>query len=194
LASLKAAIERDTAATLARRLAGHLGRAEQVNLEQQLIGSLYSASGQALEQALLEALLYLGLPAARVLRQPHGEEDIRLTLDAGTVVISVTASRDEGKPIAWAKAREVLGAGAGFNPLNFVCIGRPRFESLAVMRANDIGRETGARKILLLSLPAFSELFIRCAEGRLTTEAVAKLLAFRTGNVDVDGLTEEAMA
>jgi superfamily II DNA/RNA helicase len=191
LASLKGAIERDTAATLARRLAGHLGRAEQVLLEQQLVSELYSASGVALEQAVLDVLLHLGLPASRVLRQPHGEEDIRLVLDAGTVVISITASRDEGKPIAWAKAREVLGTGAGFNPLNFVCIGRPRFESLAIARANDIGRETGARKILLLSLPAFAELLLRCAEGRMSADGLAQLLAMRTGSVDVDGLAED---
>lgn len=188
--SLKAAIERDTAATLARRLAGHRDRAQGVGLQQQLVEALYVAEGVHLEQAVAEAFQHLGLPASRVLRQPHGEEDIRLASAAGTVVISVTASRAEGKPVSWAKAREVLGAGAGFNPVNYVCIGRPRFESLAVARARDIGRETGDRRILLLSLPAFAELFVRCAEGRVSADEFARLLADRTGAVDVDDLVE----
>ncbi len=190
LAALKATIERDTADTIARRRVGHLGRAEQANLPKQLVAALYTSEGGGFEQAVAEALAHLGLPASRVLRQPHGEEDIRLAHAGGTIVISVTASRDEGKPVAWTKAREVLGQGAGLNPINFVCVARPRFDSLATRQANDIAREAGERKLLLLSLPAFSELFVRCCEGRMAREELSEFLARQSGCFDVENLPE----
>lgn len=193
LASLKGAIERDTLDTIARRRAGHVARAEQADLPERLVEALYSAEGSGFEQAVFEVLAHLGLPAARILRQPHGEEDIRLAHSSGTVVISVTASRDESKPVAWSKAREVLGTGAGLNPVNFVCVARPRFESLAVRRASEIGRETGARSILLLSLPAFSELFVRCSEDRMTADQLADFLANTSGSIDVEELADPSI-
>jgi helicase len=190
LASLQSAIERDTAETLARRLTGHISRANVINLPERLISQLYTTSGLAFEQAVLEALQHIGLPAVRVTRQPHGEEDIRLAHGTGTVVISVTASLSEGKPISWSKAREVLGAGAGFNPVNFVCIGRPRFDALAVTRANQIAQEAGVRRLLLISVPAIAELILRSVEGRLPAAGVADLLASRTGAVEVGDLVD----
>ncbi len=190
LASLKATIERDTVDAIARRRAGHLARAAQANLPEQLVTALYASQGAGFEQAVAEALTHLGLPATRVLRQPHGEEDIRLAHNGGTIVISVTASRDEGKPVAWSKAREVLGQGAGLNPINFVCVARPRFDNLAVRQANDIARETGERRLLLLSLPTFSELFVRCCEGRMTADELSAFLARESGCFDVENLPE----
>jgi hypothetical protein len=107
----------------------------------------------------------MGLSATRVLRQPKGEEDIRLAHADGTVVISVTASQEDARPIRWNKAKVILGTGAGLNPINYVCVGRPSFESLAERSATDIARETGARSILLVPIPVFAEAVVCISEG-----------------------------
>lgn len=188
LASLQTAIERSTAEAISRRQAGQVTRALAIALPERLISDLYTTNGRAFEQAVFDALRHLGLPATRIIRQPHGEEDIRLEHPSGTVVISVTASVSDGKLVPWAKAREVLGTGAGFNPVNYVCIGRPRFDALAVERANQIGAETGPRMLLILSVAAFAELFLQAVEGRRGIPDIADFLAQASGSFDVDGL------
>jgi hypothetical protein len=143
LSRLRQAIVVAVQESLRRKRAGHVARAEQANLLRRLVEDLYTTEGGALEQAVTDALKHVGLSVSRVLRQPHGEEDIGLAYADGTIIISVTASKDEGRPIAWHKAREILGAGAGLNPINYVCIGRPGFHSLAQRSADNIAREAG---------------------------------------------------
>jgi len=192
--ALQQAIEQDTKQSIERRRAGQDARAQTAGLPTRLINDLYVLEGTALEQAVCDALTHVGLAASRLVHQPHGEEDIRLVHSSGTVVISVTASETPGKPIKWTKANGVLGQGAGLNPVNYVCIGRPRFEALAIRHASQIGQETGGRTILLLTIPAFAELVLRCVENRLQPAALADFLALRSGACDASQLPDDASA
>jgi len=191
LARLRQAILADIEESLMRKRAGQLARAEQAELPLKLVDELYAAKGGGLEQAVTDALNHVGLSATRVVRQPHGEEDVRLAHADGMVVISVTASQDDARPIKWNKAKEILGAGAGLNPTNYVCVGRPSFESLAERSASDIARETGARSILLLPIPVFAEAIVRISEGRMRAEQLADLLAHGRGMVTLEDLPEQ---
>jgi hypothetical protein len=192
--ALQLAIEQDAEQSMERQRAGHEARAQTAGLPTHLINDLYVRDGTALEQPVCDALTHIGLAASRLVHQPHGEEDIRLTHSSGTVVISVTASETAGKPIKWTKANGVLGQGAGLNPVNYVCVGRPRFEALAVERASQIGQETGGRTILLLTMAAFAEMVLRVVEGRMQPAEVADIFALRSGVYDTPDLPEDPPA
>lgn len=185
---LRQAILADISESIARKRAGQVARAEQASLPRRLIDDLYAAEGGGLEQAVTDALSHVGLSATRVLRQPHGEEDIRLAVSDGTVIISVTASQDDGRPIRWNKAKEILGAGAGLNPINYVCIGRPGFDSLAERSASNIARETGQRSILLVPMPALAEAVVRVAEGTIQPRQLSNLMTHERGVVNIADL------
>jgi hypothetical protein len=188
LARLRRAILDDIEESMKRKRADHVARAEQTALPRKLVEDLYSTKGGGLEQAVTDALNFAGLSAARVLRQPKAEEDIRLAHADGTVIISVTGSEDDARPIRWTKAREILGAGAGLNPINYVCIGRPDFESLAVRSAADIARETGSRSILLISMPVLAESLVRISEGNMSADELGELLAHQRGLLTTEDL------
>jgi hypothetical protein len=190
LSRLRQAIVTDIQESIRRKRAGHVTRAEQANLLRRLVEDLYATGGGALEQAVTDALKHVGLSVSRVLRQPHGEEDIRLAHADGTVIISVTASKDEGRPIAWSKAREILGAGAGLNPINYVCIGRPGFHSLALRSADNIARETGTRAILLMPMTVLAEAIVRIAEGSMSAQQLSDLLAHQQGSLTAEDLAK----
>lgn len=182
---LRQAILDDIEESLRRKRAGQVARADQANLPRKIIADLYTANGGGLEQAITDALNHVGLSAARILRQPQGEEDIRLAHLDGTVVISVTASKEDARPIRWNKAKEILGTGAGLNPVNYVCIGRPSFESLAERYAGDIAREAGSRSILLVPVPVLAEAVVRIAEGGIDAQLLGNLLARHRGMLAV---------
>ena len=188
VSSLRRAILADIEESIRRKRAGHLARAEQASLPRKLIDDLYVAEGGGLEQAVTDALNRAGLSVQRVVRQPQGEEDIRVAHADGTVVISVTASKQDGRPIRWTKAKEILGTGAGLNPVNYVCIGRPSFESLAERSASDIAREPGTRSILLIPIPVLAESIVRMAEGAMDVQQLGALLAHSRGNLTVENL------
>src|SRR5439155_5764054 len=133
----------------------------------------------------------IGLPARRVLRQPQGEPDI-IVEHGGSIVVSVTASADDAAGVKWAKAREILAAGAGLNPINCVCIARPGFLASAERSARDLAREQGGRHLLLLSVPQLCELLVRVAEGDMTAIAVGELFARMRGVLDAPVLDEPA--
>ena len=190
LASLRQAITRDTEESLQRRRAGHIARADDTT--RQIIANLYAASGGALEQAVTDALNHVGLSATRVLRQPHGEEDVQLAHSDGLVVISVTASQSNGRAIKWVKAREVLGTGVGLNPANYVCIGRPQFEALAERQATEMATEIGPRRLLLATMATFAEGILRCAEDRMSAVALGDLLARERGVLTDPDLPDSA--
>lgn len=185
---LRTAIVAERGETMRRRREAHVERAERSQLDAQLIEDLYTASGGALEQAVADALDAAGLPVTRIVRQPHGEEDIQLDHADGTVVASVTASQDEAKRISWSKAREVLGTGTGMNPANYVCIGRPGFHSLADGKAAEIAREQGGRRLLLVPIDVLAEAIVRVREGQLEAAALADLLARSRGSLTLRDL------
>lgn len=191
---LRTAIVAQRGETLRRRREGHLDRAERAQLDARLIDDLYATTGGALEQAVVDALESAGLAVSRVVRQPHGEEDLQLDHVDGTVVVSVTASKEESKRITWRKAREVLGTGTGMNPANYVCVGRPGFHSLAERKAAEIAREQGGRRLLLVPIDVLAEAIVRVREGELDVQALADLLARSRGLLTLRDLPARAEA
>jgi helicase len=189
---LRTAIIAERGETLRRRREGHLDRAERAHLDAQLVEDLYRATGAALEQAVADALEAAGLSVSRVIRQPHGEEDLQIRHPDGTVVASVTASKDAGKRVSWNKAREVLGTGAGMNPINYVCIARPGFHSLAERKAEEIAREEGGRRLLLMPIDVLAEAVVRVREDELESAALADLLARSRGLFTLSALPGRA--
>jgi replicative superfamily II helicase len=187
-ATLQAAIVVERGESLGRRRRAHHDRATRSQIDARLIDDLYTAAGAGLEQAVTDALESVGLAVTRIVRQPQGEEDIQLDHPDGTVVISVTASDSETKGIRWNKAREVLGTGAGLDPINYVCIGRPGFHSLAERQAGQIAREVGARRLLLVPVHVLADAVLRCQEVRLAPEQLGELLAYSRGLLDLESL------
>jgi len=185
---LRAAIAAERGETLRRRHHAHQSRAQQVALDERLIDDLYTANGAGLEQAVSDALASAGLSVTRIKRQPHGEEDLQISHQGGVIVASVTASHDSAKHVSWNKAREVLGTGAGMNPINYVCFGRPGFHSLAERRVREISRETGTRRLLLVPIDVLAEGVVRCREGRLESEALGAVFARSRGLLTIGGL------
>lgn len=188
LRRLQQAILVDAEESLNRKKAGHVARASQANIARKLVEDLYVATGPQLEQAIVDALIYVGLSTQRVYRQRNGEEDIRISHSTGTIVVSVTASQDDRRPIRWNKVREVLGTGAGLNPVNYVCIGRPGFQSLAETQAGDIAREEGPRSLLLVPIGVLAESVVRIAEGSMSSAELGNLLARHRGVLTTDDL------
>ncbi len=186
--NFKRAILEETELSLRRKRKGHLRAAAEIGIPPTLIETLYSATSTALEDAVCDALKTAGLAASRIKKQPHGQEDIQIAVAAGTVVASVTGSQDDQKAIKWTKAQEVMGQGAGLNPVNCVCFGRPRFEGLAERNARDIAREGGDRKLLLVPVDVLVETMIRCTIGEMTAGELGDLLASRRGVLGRDDL------
>jgi hypothetical protein len=116
---------------------------------------------------------------------------VRLAHTDGTVVISVTASQGDSRPVKWNKVKEVLGAGVGLNPANCVCVARPSFESLAERNAAEIAREPGcSRRLLLVPVPVLAEAVVRCSERRMTGEQLGDLLARDRGMLTLEQLPD----
>ncbi len=185
---LRKAIVEDIYASLLVRRTGQRRRAEVVDLPAKLVDDLYTTTGNGLELAVADALTHVGLSVERVLRQPSGEEDIRLAHSDGTVVISVTASKDDARPVRWNKVKEILGTGAGLNPANYVCIARPSFDKLAEKSAIDIAREQGRRSILLVPVDVIAEAVVGISEGAITTDDLGDILARRRGVLRLEDL------
>ena len=181
LARLRAAIVQDRGETLARRRNAQIERAEASSLESRLVANLYDTSGLDLEQAVADALASTGLSVTRLTRQTKAEEDLQITHHDGTIVVSVTASENPSKFISWNKAKEVLGAGVGISPINYVCIGRPGFHSLAEEAVRQIAQETGPRRLLLAPLDVIAEAVVRCHEGTFDSGSLLALLAHGRG-------------
>jgi helicase len=186
---LRKAIVEDIHASLLVRRTGQRRRAEVVDLPAKLVDDLYTTTGNGLELAVADALSSVGLSVERVLRQPSGEEDIRLAHADGTVVISVTASKDDARPVRWNKAKEILGTGTGLNPTNYVCIARPSFDKLAESSAANIAREQGSRSILLAPVDIIAEAVVAISEGTMTADDLGALLARRRGILRLHDLT-----
>jgi hypothetical protein len=187
---LRLAIRADVEESLKRKHLGQRARAVDASLPAKLVDDLYATAGQGLEQAVTDALGHVGLSATRILRQPHGEEDVQLAHADGTVVISVTASQRDVRPIRWNKVKEVLGTGAGLNPINYVCVGRPSFDSLAVRRAGEIAREAGRRSLLLVPVPVLAEAIVRITEERMTAAQLGDLFARERGILMTEDLPD----
>jgi hypothetical protein len=100
------------------------------------------------------------------------------------------ASQRDPKPVSWNRAKEVMAQGAGQNPVNCVCVARPRFEALAEQQADKIARETGSRAILLVAVPALAEIASRVGEGTLSIDDVDRIMVEGRGLLALEDLPD----
>jgi hypothetical protein len=175
----------------------HAKRLQMSSLEKhgrdpRVIQAIYEAEGIALENAIIDLLNAppLELGAEHIPRQREGEPDIRLALQSGLLVGSVTASRTNVSPT---KCAEILGSGAHMNPTAFVVFGRPRFHDLAVRNAPHLNNQLDACKSYkLIPVKDLGDLFVRVVEGRLSREAFVDVLMSQRGLIVAESVPDTA--
>ena len=183
---IRAAIVAERGETFARRRDAHLQRAQDARLHEQVIRDLYEKEGIPLEVAIADALTTTGITVEHLTQQHQAQEDLRIWHAEGVIVASVTASESPTRRIKWSKVREVFGTGAGLNPQNYLCIGRPSFDGLSEKLALEIARETGERRLLLVPVHVLADAVIRIHEKRLGANDLVNLLAVRRGVLTSD--------
>jgi hypothetical protein len=101
-------------------------------------------------------------------------------------VIAAMASEDSKKPISWDKAKEVLGS-VGFTgqASNYVTVGKPGFDELAIENAREIA-EKGER-LLLLRVDVLGGLCLKIFEGKIVAKDLLEFLETRQGYVSRQG-------
>lgn len=184
---LQEAILRDRKESLQRKQKGHLIRVERLALPLVMIRELYDSQGTKFEIAV-ERLLncdQISFNCSRVPRQRKGEADIHLPHIDGTIVIQVTSSLDNVKPVSWDKAREVLASVGVSNPVNFITVGKPDFHELAISNAEGLAAE-GSRRLLLVPVAVLAEACIRVFEGKLDRNVLLDILGNQTGYLRSD--------
>ena len=182
--ALQSAILDQIGESVSGRRFGHVARADSFKDLKRLVERCYDLQGTDLEMAL-EELLDSYFPQLRVYRfgnQRTGQPDLEVTGTRGTIVIEVTASADDKKPINWRKAREVMSSvGYSGQASNFVTIGRPGFHDVAVGNANEFAAR-GDRQLLLIALPEFIEVCLSEIESRAPTGSLLKVLENARGH------------
>jgi replicative superfamily II helicase len=185
---LKESILRGIGESLRRRRAAHLVRADKFTGLRPLLKNVYDSSGEEFEEAVRELLNSepLQLAVSRFTSQPTGQPDLEFAGRKGTIVMQVTASQDDRKPVAWAKAREVLSSvGYSGRASNFATIGRPKFHEVAVRNARELA-DRGDQHLLLIPLVELVELILREREGAIESGSLARILEEARGFFTVD--------
>ena len=155
--------------SILNRRFGHAIRADQFTGLRPLVERCYDTGGDDFEVALEQLLntQWVDITVQRFGSQPTGQPDLEVDGSNGTVVIQVTASRSDTKPISWAKAKEVLGSvGYSGQADNFVTVGRPGFHDVAIGNATELA-DRGDQRLLLLPLTGLIEVFLAEVEGTI---------------------------
>ena len=141
---------------------GHAIRADQFSGLRPLIERCYDTQGEDFEIALEQLLAsqWVDLRVQRFGNQRTGQPDLEVASRNGTVVVQVTASTNDRKPINWAKAREVLASvGYSGQAVNYITVGRPEFHDVAIGSAAEMA-DRGDQKLLLLPLTELIEILL----------------------------------
>ena len=175
---LKAAILEQIGESLLSRRFGHASRADQFGGLRPLVERCYDQQGTDFEVALEQLLKteFVDLRVNRFGKQRTGQPDLEIIGSQGTIVVQATASEDDGKPVNWAKAREVASSvGYSGQASNFVTVGRPEFHDVAIGNANEIARR-GDQNLLLIPLAELIEILLSEIEGKIPRGSLTKAL------------------
>ena len=189
---LQAAILAHIGETVSSRKFGHVVRANRFPGLRPLIEKCYEQRGTDLEHALEELFKaqIVALDAHRFRQQRTGQPDLEVRGSAGTIVIQVTASEDDRKPVNWAKAREVLASvGYSGQASNFVVVARPGFHDVAIGNADEIASR-GDQNLLLIPLTELIEVFISETEGKIAKGSLLEVLENARGHFVADELPD----
>ena len=189
---LQAAILAQIGETLSSRRFGHVIRANRFPGLRPLIEACYDQQGTDFEHALEQLLQaqYVAFDVHRFRQQRTGQPDLEVNGSQGTIVIQVTASEDNRKPVNWTKAREVLGSvGYSGKVANFVTVGRPGFHDVAIGNANEIASR-GDQSLLLIPLAELIEVVISETEGKIAKGSLLEALEKARGHFVADELLE----
>ncbi len=183
-AALQLAILDQIGESLSARKYGHCVRAEKFSNLRPLVEACYDQSGTGLEVALEQLFNsdFLGFNAYRFGKQRTGQPDLEIKGHNGNVVIQVTASEDNKKPVNWVKACTVTNSvGYSAKASNFVTIARPGFHEVAIGNANEMAVKQDQR-LLLLPLSEIIELCLWEIEGRQLKGTLMEVLENRQGH------------
>ena len=175
---LQEAILDQISESIASRRFGHLTRSDGFAGLRPIIEACYDQQGIDLEVALEQLIgsQYIDLKINRFARQRTGQPDLEIIGDCGTIVIQVTASEDNRKPVSWSKAKEVLASvGYSDQASNFVTIARPDFHDVAIGNANEMA-ERSDQQLLLITISDVVELFLSEIEGKLAEGGLLRIL------------------
>ena len=181
---LQAAILDHIGESVSSRRFGHATRANRFGGLRPLVERCYDLEGTELEIALQELLntQYAQVKANRFARQRNGQPDLEIVGLQGTVVVQITASEDNKKPVNWAKAKEVVSSvGYSERASNYVTVARPEFHDVAIGNANEMA-ERGDQKLLLIPLPELIEVFLSEVEGRVPEGTLLRVLEGARGH------------
>ena len=181
---LQAAILDQIGESLLSRRFGHASRANRFTGLRALVERCYDKEGTDFEKALEELLKapLVTLQVNRFRKQRTGQPDLEVVGSQGTIVIQVTASRDNRKPVNWAKAKEVVSSvGYSGQATNFITVARPGFHDVAIGNANEMGKR-GDQRLLLIPLPDLIELFLSEVEGKIPSGGLLRALECARGH------------
>ena len=181
---LKAAILDQIGESLLSKRFGHASRADRFSGLRPLVERCYDAQGTAVEIALEELLKaqFLNLGVHRFAKQRTGQPDLEITGSKGTIVVQVTASIDNRKPVNWDKARQVPSSvGYSGTASNFVTVARPEFHDVAIGNANEMAGRAD-QKLLLIPLSVLIEVFLSEVEGTLPQGELLRILEDKHGH------------
>ena len=181
---LQTAILDQIGESVSRRRSGHAVRAEKFSGLRPLIEMCYDQQGTDFEIALAQLLnvQYIDLKVNRFVKQRTGQPDLEMTGSLGTIVIQVTASEDDKKPVNWAKAREVLASvGYSGQASNFVTVARPGFHDVAIGNANEMAQR-GDQHLLLIPLTELVEVLLSEIEGTTPSGSLLSVLEGERGH------------
>ena len=186
---LQAAVLGQISDSLLSRRFGHASRADKFGGLRSLVERCYDQQGTEFEAALEQLLntQSLDLKVSRFGQQRTGQPDLEITGCHGTIVVQVTASEDNKKPVNWNKAKEVLSSvGYSGQASNFVTVARPGFHDVAIGNANETA-EKGDQKLLLIPITELIEVFLSEIEGKIPNGGLLKVLECARGHfVDED--------
>ena len=186
-ARLQATILEQIGESLTLRRSGHVMRADRFQGLRPIIERCYDSQGAEFERAL-EVLFcseYLQLQATRFTRQRNGQPDLEIIGSRGTIVLQVTSSENDRKPVSWSKAREVTTSiGFSGQASNFVTVASPAFHEVAVGNANEIA-DRGDQRLLLVSLPELVEACLLEIEGLNSQGTLLSVLEDSQGHYTV---------
>lgn len=170
--------------TLRRQKVGHLLRMEKLGRKTDTIKGCYELDGKSFSRAAFKLLQDVGLNVEYLEEEKNHRPDILVHLREGSIVIQCTA-RIEKNYVGVKKAGEILSQGPRYNPIAYIVIGRPDFDTKAIQNASQIEK---IQNYKMIPLNVLCEMVVRFYENKLSMNNVIDVLGTKRGYIQVDVL------
>ena len=168
--------------TLSRQKMGHLLRMEKLRRKTDTVKKCYELDGKSFSRAVFTLLQEIGLNVEYLEEKKNHRPDVLVHLKEGSIVIQCTA-RIEKNYVGIKKAGEILSQGPRYNPIAYIVVGRPDFDTRAIQNAFQI-EKTQNYKIIPLNV--LCEMVVRFCENKLSIDNLVDVLKTKRGYIQVD--------